>query len=252
MEEPGPSSSGHHDPRLQRCGFAKLQGQGIEYFVRKYEITMGRVSKNSPLDLVLGDTNTISRQHAAIRYNFDTKCFELVVLGKNGVQVDSGNGETHLYTPESPPTPLKSRDLLTMGEKRFYFLLPRTPGGQSRKRRRTDPSPAPPDAAPPPAAATGHIGGAPAPPQHPQAAPMQYQQPQQPQQQQQLHPQHYVQGLGAAVLQAPVGGLHLQQQHYASHHLHQQQHPDEDDALISASALPYDNGAAFDNGFPGF
>ncbi|EFJ46772.1 hypothetical protein VOLCADRAFT_92922 [Volvox carteri f. nagariensis] len=133
-----------NDPRLARCGFAKLQGEGIEFFIRKYEITMGRTSKNSTLDLILGDSTTISRQHATIRYNFDAKCFELAVLGKNGVTVEStSNGTTHLYTPESPPTPLRSRDLLIMGEKRFYFLLPRAMGGQSRKRPRTEPSPAP-------------------------------------------------------------------------------------------------------------
>lgn len=139
------------DPRLQRCGFAKLQGEGIEFFMRRYEITMGRNSKNSTLDLILGDSTTISRQHASIRYNFDTKQFELVVLGKNGVSVDHGDGNFHLYTPESPPTALKSRDLLMLGEKKFYFLLPRTLG--SRKRRRTEASPAPTGAPAPVAAA---------------------------------------------------------------------------------------------------
>lgn len=35
-----------NDPRLQQCGFAKLQGEGIEHVMRKYEITLGRVSKS--------------------------------------------------------------------------------------------------------------------------------------------------------------------------------------------------------------
>ncbi|KAG2451974.1 hypothetical protein HYH02_003746 [Chlamydomonas schloesseri] len=107
---------------------------------------MGRNSKNSTLDLILGESTTISRQHASIRYNFEKKQFELVVLGKNGVSVDHGDGNFRLYTPESPPTALKSRDLLMLGEKKFYFLLPRTLG--SRKRRRAEASPAPAAVAP--------------------------------------------------------------------------------------------------------
>ncbi|GLC40036.1 hypothetical protein PLESTB_001517700 [Pleodorina starrii] len=281
----GPSSSGHsispNDPRLVRCGFAKLQGDGIEFFVRKYEITIGRTSKNSTLDLILGDSTTISRQHATIRYNFDAKCFELVVLGKNGVQVEScGSGATHLYTPDSPPTPLRSRDLLIMGEKRFYFLLPRAMGGQSRKRRRMEPSPAPgastvpagaapaaaaPAPAPPaagaqqhppqpqpapvaaaPFTATGPVGGVPVSgPEH-QPQPQAVAQPQPQQQQPQpvfTHTQAHVAGSG------PAAELAVTQ------HPYQMQHEDED-ALINSSAMSYDNGTSYgygdqDSGFPG-
>ena len=63
------------DPRLKRCGFAKLVGPGIEFYVRKYEVygvmllspvillsfsyhspqvVMGRWSKSSALDIVVG------------------------------------------------------------------------------------------------------------------------------------------------------------------------------------------------------
>lgn len=42
------------DSRLQRCGFAKLVGQDFEYFIRKYEISLGRKSKSTELDVVLG------------------------------------------------------------------------------------------------------------------------------------------------------------------------------------------------------
>lgn len=43
------------DSRLQRCGFAKLVGQDFEYFIRKYEISLGRKSKSTELDVVLGN-----------------------------------------------------------------------------------------------------------------------------------------------------------------------------------------------------
>lgn len=147
MEEPSPSPGpttppdvtvgpvALDDPRLQRCGFAKLVGEGVEVFVRKFEIVMGRNSKSTTLDVVLGDNMNISRQHAKIVFNFDTKNFELIVLGKNGVTV-----EDVLYTPESPPQPLRSQDLLVIGDKKLHFLLPKTNdgggGGQPPKRRR--------------------------------------------------------------------------------------------------------------------
>ena len=42
------------DPRVGRVAFAKLQGEGLEYFIRKYEVLLGRKSKSTELDIVLG------------------------------------------------------------------------------------------------------------------------------------------------------------------------------------------------------
>ena len=42
------------DPRLGRVAYAKLQGDGLEYFIRKYEVFLGRKSKSTELDIVLG------------------------------------------------------------------------------------------------------------------------------------------------------------------------------------------------------
>jgi hypothetical protein len=46
------------DPRLSRCGIAKLLGargdEVLEFFMRKYTILLGRNSKNCQVDLVLG------------------------------------------------------------------------------------------------------------------------------------------------------------------------------------------------------
>ena len=47
------------DELLQRCGFAKLYGDDLEYFVRKYEITLGRRSNSTSLDVVLGNSATL-------------------------------------------------------------------------------------------------------------------------------------------------------------------------------------------------
>lgn len=50
-----------NDPRLARCGFAKLVGSDLDYILRKYECSMGRRSKAGQQDVVLGDVMSISR-----------------------------------------------------------------------------------------------------------------------------------------------------------------------------------------------
>lgn len=59
------------DPRIERCGFARIVGENIDFLMRKYSITMGRKSKNNASDLVLGDHMSLSRQHARIFFDFD-------------------------------------------------------------------------------------------------------------------------------------------------------------------------------------
>ncbi|MEW5306849.1 MAG: hypothetical protein WDW36_009287 [Sanguina aurantia] len=108
---------------------AEYGQEGVHVLLRKYEIILGRYSKGAPVDVVLGETMNISRQHGKIVYNFVTKCFDLVVLSKNGISVNHT-----LFTPQSLPQPLHSRDLLQVGDKSFHFLLPRV--------RRASPHPA--------------------------------------------------------------------------------------------------------------
>jgi hypothetical protein len=60
--------------RQVKAGFAKLRGQGWEFFMQKYEIILGRNSKNSAVDVDLaknGGGMNVSRRHAKIYYNFD-------------------------------------------------------------------------------------------------------------------------------------------------------------------------------------
>ncbi|KAJ7189643.1 hypothetical protein O6H91_01G019200 [Diphasiastrum complanatum] len=106
------------------AGFAKLQGEDFEYYMQTYSIVLGRNSNTSTiyvdLDLAsLGGGKNISRQHARIFYDFDRKRFALEVLGKNGCYV-----EGVLYLPGTLPIKLDSQDLLQIGDKKFYFLLP--------------------------------------------------------------------------------------------------------------------------------
>ncbi|KAJ8557711.1 hypothetical protein K7X08_004477 [Anisodus acutangulus] len=104
------------------AGFAKLQGEDFEYYMQTYSIILGRNSKKSTVDVdlcSLGGGMNISRHHARIFYDFQRRRFALQVLGKNGCFVE---GVLHL--PGNPPVKLDSQDLLQIGDKEFYFLLP--------------------------------------------------------------------------------------------------------------------------------
>lgn len=104
------------------AGFAKLQGEDFEYYMQTYSIILGRNSKKSSVDVdlsSLGGGMNISRHHARIFYDFARRRFALEVLGKNGCLVE---GVLHL--PDTPPVKLDSQDLLQIGDKEFYFLLP--------------------------------------------------------------------------------------------------------------------------------
>lgn len=104
------------------AGFAKLQGEDFEYYMQTYSIILGRNSKKSTVDVdlsSLGGGMNISRHHARIFYDFQRRRFALEVLGKNGCFVE---GVLHL--PGNVPVKLDSQDLLQIGDKEFYFLLP--------------------------------------------------------------------------------------------------------------------------------
>ncbi|KAK9826146.1 hypothetical protein WJX81_000241 [Elliptochloris bilobata] len=113
------------DPRLERCGFCKLYGPELEFYSKRYDIQIGRRSKSTKLDVVLGDNMNISRTHATIEYSFERGAWEMTALGKNGVTVQGT-----LYTPADgqPATgiALHSQDYIQIGDKSFYFLLPRS------------------------------------------------------------------------------------------------------------------------------
>jgi len=62
-----------NDPRVQRVAVAHLVGNNIDYLMKKYEITLGRKAKNYTPDVIMGETMSVSREHAKIIYNFDTR-----------------------------------------------------------------------------------------------------------------------------------------------------------------------------------
>lgn len=116
------SSSGGGGGEDPEVGFAKLQGEDFEYYMQTYSIVLGRNSKRAEVDVdltSLGGGMSISRKHARIFYDFARRRFALEVLGKNGCFV-----EGVLHVPGTAPVKLDSQDLLQIGEKKFYFLLP--------------------------------------------------------------------------------------------------------------------------------
>ncbi|KAF0914447.1 hypothetical protein E2562_028525 [Oryza meyeriana var. granulata] len=79
------SANGNHE-----AGFAKLQGEDFQYFMKTYSFILGRNTKKEQVDLdISGGDLTVSRHHA-----------------------------------RGGPIKLDSQDLLQIGQKKFYFLLP--------------------------------------------------------------------------------------------------------------------------------
>eukprot|EP00742_Colponemidia_sp_Colp-10_P008349 GILJ01009040.1.p1 GENE.GILJ01009040.1~~GILJ01009040.1.p1 ORF type:complete len:266 (+),score=31.33 GILJ01009040.1:44-799(+) len=103
----------------RKGGYAKLQGPSLEFYMKTLEVVLGRSTSTTESYCSLGPSKSISREHCKITYNMDSKKFELICLGKNGVTVDRV-----LYTRECAPVELKSQDPILIGDVKFYFLLP--------------------------------------------------------------------------------------------------------------------------------
>jgi pSer/pThr/pTyr-binding forkhead associated (FHA) protein len=135
------------DARVSKVGFAKIIGKDLDYVVNKYDIVLGRQNKNRSVDVSLGDVKSVSRQHARIFYDFEKKAFFLMVLGKNGVMVDSIP-----YGPQSEPIRLRSQSRIQVGsDVSLHFLLPKklSRAFNCKRKRKADDAQLQ-DAAPPP------------------------------------------------------------------------------------------------------
>lgn len=89
--------------------YAKLQGENFVYYIQTLSVTLGRrVAGSEGVDVDLGSAKTISRTHARIEYDFDSRKFMMVPVGKNGVTI---NGKLH--TP-GDTIPLDTRCVFNM------------------------------------------------------------------------------------------------------------------------------------------
>jgi pSer/pThr/pTyr-binding forkhead associated (FHA) protein len=87
---------------------------------RTLQVTFGRkASSSDQVDIHLGPTKAISRQHARLFYNFTTQRFEMMVFGKNGAFVNDQ------FVEKGVTVPLENRTKIQIGEVSFSFLLPK-------------------------------------------------------------------------------------------------------------------------------
>ena len=73
------------------------------------------------MDLEIGSNKKISRQHAAILYNFEQERFEIKCLSKKYFIKVNGRILTH----RSIPAHLYNKSLITVGSENFLFFLPK-------------------------------------------------------------------------------------------------------------------------------
>lgn len=111
------------EPR--ELGYAKLVGAGkssVDYLVRKQSIVIGRSAGFADC-VIKSDDRVISRKHAKLFYDMERKEWIVLCLSKkNGVVV---NGIP--IVTDSRPIPVKSRDLIEVGDAAFYFLAATAP-----------------------------------------------------------------------------------------------------------------------------
>mmetsp|Transcript_12307 Transcript_12307/g.19861 ORF Transcript_12307/g.19861 Transcript_12307/m.19861 type:complete len:678 (+) Transcript_12307:43-2076(+) len=122
--------------------YAKLIGPNLEYYMRSLSVLLGRgnseVSPNGAkdgegqgslqlqpkgpmqVDCELGLHGAISRRHARIFFNFRKRCFELECYSKHPVIVQG-----QLVGMGMSPAKLESKMLIQIGDRCFYFLLPK-------------------------------------------------------------------------------------------------------------------------------
>lgn len=68
--------------------FAKLQGDGVTFYMQNLEITIGRIYPHKKhADLGITYDETVSKCHAVLYYDFYTMRYSLTVTGRSGVFV---------------------------------------------------------------------------------------------------------------------------------------------------------------------
>lgn len=117
--------------------YAKIAGRDWTYYVKLLAISIGRNTENPPnpaqtlqnVDIDLGPAKVVSRQHAAITYNIDLRCWELKVLGRNGARIDG----VKMPVGVEHATPLHSGAILDIGGTQMMFILPDAPPSMLQK-----------------------------------------------------------------------------------------------------------------------
>ncbi|KAK9236640.1 fork head domain-containing protein [Lipomyces kononenkoae] len=106
--------------------YAKLAGSTWTYYVRELRVTIGRFSEpvsgledtSESVDIDLGPAKVVSRRHALIRYDLNSRSWVVAITGRNGVKIDG-----RLYK-DGKVVELHSGNILDIGGVQMMFVLP--------------------------------------------------------------------------------------------------------------------------------
>ncbi|KAK9479632.1 fork head domain-containing protein [Lipomyces japonicus] len=106
--------------------YAKLAGSTWTYYVRELKVTIGRYSEPlpgmdeqpEPVDIDLGPAKVVSRKHAVVRYDLNSRSWVISIAGRNGVKIDG-----KLFKDGNTVT-INSGNILDIGGVQMMFVLP--------------------------------------------------------------------------------------------------------------------------------
>ncbi|KAK9450079.1 fork head domain-containing protein [Limtongia smithiae] len=104
--------------------YAKLAGATWTYYVRALKVTIGRYSEPTPntdpehIDIDLGPMKVVSRKHAVVKYDLQTRTWVISVMGRNGVKIDG------VPYKDGKTAELHSGSVLDIGGVQMMFVLP--------------------------------------------------------------------------------------------------------------------------------
>ncbi|CCJ29579.1 unnamed protein product, partial [Pneumocystis jirovecii] len=90
-----------------------------------------KASKSDQVDVHIGSTKAISRQHAKLFYDFTSQHFKIFVMGKNGAFVDEQ------FVECGKTIPLYDKTKIQIGKVFFTFLLPNSTGKENNENKKS-------------------------------------------------------------------------------------------------------------------
>ncbi|KAL3204197.1 hypothetical protein MRX96_041369 [Rhipicephalus microplus] len=148
------------NPERTGAAIAKLEGREFEYLIRQKRISIGHNSSRGEVDVNMGHSSFISRQHLEIFY--ECAHFFMVCNGKNGVFVDGvfqRKGAAPMPLPKTCVFRFPSTNIKIMFQSLVDEVGPVSGSGVAPPPPRLDPGPltASPRQPPPPQLAPHHL-----------------------------------------------------------------------------------------------
>ncbi|ODV83931.1 hypothetical protein CANARDRAFT_9219 [[Candida] arabinofermentans NRRL YB-2248] len=109
--------------------YAKISGRDWTFYVKTLKVLIGRntdshnIDKSEErVDIDLGPSKVVSRKHASISYNLESRRWELVILGRNGLKIDGSR--VNSTSDGTGPVFLNSGNIVDIGGTQMMFILP--------------------------------------------------------------------------------------------------------------------------------